>query len=153
MTAKAAKDAPIPVYSVGERSINEIIHDLAQPISPALLKSKRVGGTELTFIPWYNATRLLDLYAPGWEYTVSNIQQFLISSFNETSGEMESHNKIALVATISIPTKDGIITRQATGNEDDVTNSYGDAFSNAESMALRRAAAKFGLGRYLYNKK
>jgi hypothetical protein len=27
---------------------------------------------------------------------------------------------------------------------------YGDPSSNSESMALRRAAAKFGLARYLY---
>ncbi len=29
---------------------------------------------------------------------------------------------------------------------------YGDPSSNAESMAFRRAAAKFGLGLYFYSK-
>jgi hypothetical protein len=29
---------------------------------------------------------------------------------------------------------------------------YGDPSSNAEAMALKRAAAKFGLGLYLYQK-
>lgn len=29
---------------------------------------------------------------------------------------------------------------------------YGDPSSNAESMAFRRAAARFGLGLYFYNK-
>jgi hypothetical protein len=29
---------------------------------------------------------------------------------------------------------------------------YGDPSSNAEGMALKRAAAKFGLGLYLYHK-
>jgi hypothetical protein len=29
---------------------------------------------------------------------------------------------------------------------------YGDPSSNAESIVLRRAAAKFGLGLYLYDK-
>jgi hypothetical protein len=51
---------------------------------------------------------------------------------------------------------EGWVYREATGTEeepDDDQQMYGDPSSNAESMALRRAAAKFGLGLYLYNKK
>ncbi|QYO62305.1 hypothetical protein [Leptolyngbya sp. 7M] len=35
---------------------------------------------------------------------------------------------------------------------DEVELAYGDPSSNAESMAFRRAAARFGLGLYLYSK-
>jgi hypothetical protein len=45
-----------------------------------------------------------------------------------------------------------LIYREATGIEDEETSSFGDTSSNAESMVLRRAAAKFGLGLYLYDK-
>ena len=42
--------------------------------------------------------------------------------------------------------------REAIGIEDEETLSFGDPASNAESMALRRAAAKFDLELYLYDK-
>ncbi|MGC9506191.1 hypothetical protein [Baaleninema sp.] len=51
-----------------------------------------------------------------------------------------------------MPTADGMVVRHATGTEELNCNSYGDPSSNAESMAFRRAAAKFGLGLYLYQK-
>jgi hypothetical protein len=47
---------------------------------------------------------------------------------------------------ISIPCIEGIISREATGTEDEELKGYGDPSSNAEAMALKRAAAKFGLG-------
>jgi hypothetical protein len=53
---------------------------------------------------------------------------------------------------ISIPCLEGIISREATGTEDEELKGYGDPSSNAEAMALKRAAAKFGLGLYLYQK-
>jgi len=52
---------------------------------------------------------------------------------------------------IHIEAKDTSITRMATGSETLDTDSYGDFQSNAESMAFRRAAARFGLGLHLYN--
>ncbi|MBW4638248.1 MAG: hypothetical protein KME05_08430 [Gloeocapsa sp. UFS-A4-WI-NPMV-4B04] len=70
-----------------------------------------------------------------------------------------------LTARITIHAAEGCFTREATGTEtlteeyfDKTTKSkqirewaYGDVASKSESMALRRAAAKFGLGLYLYN--
>jgi hypothetical protein len=119
------------------RPINDIIRDLSKEIPQTRLKSKTVGGKPITFIPWYHATSLLDYYAPGWEYTVT-VQHIA--------------EKVVAIASISIHAKEGTITREATGYEDDDKEGYGDPFSNSESMALRRAAAKFGVGRYLYHK-
>lgn len=121
------------------RPISEIIRDLSKEIPPTMLRSKTLKGKEITFIPWYNATRLLDAYAPGWSYDIKTIQPI---------GEKQ----ICVVVSLTIPSDEGDVTRDATGIEDDVVDAYGDPSSNAESMALRRAAAKFGLGRYLYNK-
>jgi hypothetical protein len=50
----------------------------------------------------------------------------------------------------AFPASRGIISREAT--EDEELRGYGDPPSNAEAMALKRAAAKFGLGLYLYSK-
>jgi hypothetical protein len=117
------------------RSINEIVSDLSKPIPDAFLRERKQGGTVLTYIPWHNATRILDAYAPGWSYHV----------------EIHHHgDKVLAIATISVIAAEGIVVRQATGYEDEDKSGFGDPFSNSESMALRRAAAKFGLGRYLY---
>lgn len=133
MSAQAEAPQYIPVG----RPINEIVADLAKPLPDQLLKTRRQGGNDLTYIPWHNATRVLDRYAPGWSYHVE-VQHVA--------------DKVVCIATITIQAEEGSVVRQATGYEDDTCGGYGDPFSNAESMALRRAAAKFGVGRYLYNK-
>lgn len=120
------------------RSINEIVSDLHKNIHPRHLKTRRQGGKELVYIAWYDAAKYLDLYAPGWTYEIRNIQQVAA--------------KVVLTVRLSIPTAEGIVFREATGHEDEAHESYGDPFSNSESQALRRAAAKFGLGQHLYHK-
>lgn len=120
------------------RPIAEIMADLSKPIAPQHLESRKQGGKNLTFIPWHRAVRYLDYYAPGWNYEVRNI--------------FHLGGRVALVVRISIPCAEGVVYREATGQEEEDTSSYGDPTSNAESMALRRAAAKFGLGLYLYDK-
>jgi hypothetical protein len=52
----------------------------------------------------------------------------------------------------SVPHAEGVIWREATGYEPLPVKGYGDPTSTAESMALRRAAAKIGLCLYLYGK-
>ena len=118
------------------RPMNEIIRDLSKPIPNSLLRERKQGGNTLTYIPWYNATKLLDYYAPGWGYAVE---------------VLHVASSVVIIASITIQAKEGAVTRQATGVEEDDAKGYGDPFSNASSMALRRAAAHFGLGRYLYD--
>jgi hypothetical protein len=45
------------------------------------------------------------------------------------------------------------VTDRETGEVTEAEIAYGDPSSNAESMALRRAASKFGLARYLYDER
>jgi hypothetical protein len=119
------------------RSIRDIVKDLSKPVAKRHLRTRKQGGKELTYISWYDAVKYLDHYAPGWCYEVRSI--------NSISG------KLILTIRLSIPCHEGVIYREATGQEEEETTSYGDSSSNAESMALRRAAAKFGLGLYLYD--
>lgn len=130
---------PAPEQALLEvgRPINEIIRDLSKPIPDRLLKTKKMGGNEIIYLPWYTATKMLDYYAPGWQYSVR---------LEHIAG------KVVAIASITIIAREAKVTREATGSEDEDKSGYGDAFSNAESMALRRAAAKFGLGRYLYDR-
>ena len=120
------------------RSIREIVKDLSKPVAKRHLRTRKQGGKELTYISWYDAVKYLDHYAPGWNYEVR--------AMNSVGG------KLILTIRLSIPCLEGIVYREATGQEEEETTSYGDSSSNAESMALRRAAAKFGLGLYLYDK-
>lgn len=121
------------------RSIKNIIADLSKPIAERHLQTKRMGGTEITFIPWHKAVKYLDLYAPAWTYEVRQMVQL--------------GNVVSITVRITIPCLEGLVFREATGQEDVAVKGYGDSTSNAESMALRRAAAKFGLALYLYDAK
>jgi hypothetical protein len=120
------------------RSIRAIIADLSKPLPKRHLKTRRQGGADLTYIEWHTAVRYLDHYAPGWSYAVKSVG--LVG------------NLVTVIASISIPCAEAVITREATGCEESDAKGYGDAISNAEAMALKRAAAKFGLGLYLYQK-
>lgn len=119
------------------RSIRDIVKDLSKPVAKRHLRTRKQGGKELTYIAWHDAVKYLDHYAPGWCYEVRSIDSIA--------------GKLILTIRLSVPCAEGLIFREATGQEDENTDSWGDPSSNAESMALRRAAAKFGLGLYLYD--
>src|SRR5215212_8920088 len=118
------------------RNIEEIIADLSKPIPRRLLRSKTVGGQKIHFLPWHTAVKFLDLYAPGWSYDIRHLTGI--------------GGILLLASRISIPGAEGVVYREATGQEDEDGDMFGDPSSNAESMSLRRAAAKFGLGLGLY---
>jgi hypothetical protein len=119
------------------RSIREIVKDLSKPIAQKHLRKRRQGGKEITYLAWHDAVKYLDHFAPGWCYEIRSIDSIA--------------GKLILTIRLSIPSLEGIIYREATGQEDEDLETYGNSSSNAESMALRRAAAKFGLGLALYD--
>lgn len=139
-------------YKGFRRPITEILADLSKPIPGKYLAKRQQGGAVLTYLPWYNAVKLLDRCAPGWDYAITQIHT--------------TSDRIFVTARITIRASEGDFSREATGTEllketrwnketkalEVVELAYGDSSSNAESMALRRAAAKFGLALYLYDK-
>ena len=56
-----------------------------------------------------------------------------------------------MTVRITIHAREGAFYRDETGLERLDVSSYGDPQSNAESMAFRRAAARFGLGLHFYD--
>lgn len=131
-------DEQMPAEESGApRSIRSIVKDLSKPVAKRHLRSRRQGGKEISYIAWHDAIKYLDHYAPGWNYEVR--------SLNSIGGNL------ILTIRLSIPCLEGLVYREATGQENEEKETYGDPSSNAESMALRRAAAKFGLGLYLYD--
>jgi Rad52/22 family double-strand break repair protein len=121
------------------RPIRAIIEDLSRPVNAQRLKQRQQGGRTLDYLPWYQAVRYLDKYASGWRYEIRSVNQI---------GE-----NLVMVARIIIPCLEGECWREASALEViEDPKRYGDAATNCESAALRRAAAKFGLALYLYDK-
>lgn len=133
--------APGPAFDQGPRTLFEIQADLKRPIHPDITKTKPKGGQTLHFIEWHTAVRLLDKYAPGWQ--------------SEASAVIDGNGKqVVIMVRIGIPTSDyGMVWRAATSQDEDSDSGYGEAIERAEGAALRRAAAKFGLGLDWYSKK
>lgn len=128
-----------------EWTLAQIQQALSRNLPPKMVKflektNKKTGKmTKVPYIPWHTANRILDKYAPGWTWEITNLQT--------------TNGSLFLTGRLTIPTSEGNIYREATGTESLNCSSYGDPSSNAESMAFRRCAAKFGLGLYLYIKK
>jgi Rad52/22 family double-strand break repair protein len=147
MTTSPETTAPTPPL-LARRTITEIITDLSKPIPDNMLEERKQGGTALAYIPWHQASRLLDRYAPGWSYEI--LRETVTDG---KDGKGKETRTLALTVRLTIPAADGQFSRDATGIEELIGGGgYGDAWSNASSMAFRRAAAMFGLARYLYRK-
>lgn len=137
----------IPPTELGQWSLSEIIFALSRPIPESCLSFRRQSGQILPYISWHTAVKILNKYALGWHWEISKMEM--------------SPDRLFTIGRLTLPTKDGNICREATGTEllkrlndngEKVELAYGDPSSNAESMAFRRAAAKFGLGLYLYER-
>lgn len=123
----------------GLRSIRDIINDLTQPVAKRHLKYKKQGGRDIAFVSWFDRIKYLDHFAPGWSYEISRIDNIA--------------GKLILTVRINIPCLEGVVWREATGQESEDKDTFGDSSSNAEAMAFSRASAKFGLGLHLYSDK
>lgn len=132
--------SPSPVQaSPPRRTIAEITADLSKPIPKRFLETRKQGGATLTYISWHRAQRLLDYYCGShWSYEIRE------------KGITGTH--ILFTVRVIIHASDGDFYRDGTGIEALDMKGYGDPSSNAESMAFRRACARFGLGIDLYEK-
>jgi hypothetical protein len=134
-TKEEQQEAITPPSHPGEWSLRQIQDVISRPLPDSMLKARSQGGKEITYIPWFSVNMILDKYAPGWSWDISRL---------ETTTE-----RIFLVGRLSIPTTDGVVSRDATGTEL-LDTKFSDPSSKAESMAFRRASARFGLGLHLY---
>jgi hypothetical protein len=103
---------------------------------PLFSKGKKIGQAE--YLSWPMCCELLDKYCDlQWLWEIRT-HQFI--------------DRVVVEGKLSIYTSDGIFMREATGYELMECTNFGDPTSNAEAMAIRRCCAKFGLGRYLWEK-
>jgi hypothetical protein len=127
-------------------TLKQIQEALSRQLPPTMMATRKQGGKTIPFIPWHIANRILDKYCPGWCWEITRIVT------SDEACAPPSGGRLFLTGRLTIPTSEGNIYREATGTELLACGSYGDPSSNAESMAFRRAAARFGLGLYLYDK-
>ena len=126
-----------PEKQKGPRPFADILHDLQKEIPQRLLKSKTLKGNKITFIPWYRAQQLLNHYTNGF------------NSY-EVRERVVTDSRIMMSVRVTIHAQEGDFFKDGTGIEDSEVSGWGDEQSNAESMAFRRACARFGLGIKLY---
>lgn len=117
----------------------EALAAIGERVPPNLWAHRQQGGSDIYYLRWFVACDLMDKRVPGWSFELP---------FVGAVGD-----EAVVVAKVTIPCEDGDMIRCATGRERLDKTGYGDPTSNAESMALRRAFAKFGLGLEAYGLK
>lgn len=115
---------------------------LAEPFAPEDHKTKRQGGSDITFVDVHRyKERLTSLVGPhGWSATVR---------FDVVGGK--------LIATVALTVLG--VTKENVGDEVEVPELnergnekiIGSPATNSYSQAFKRACADFGLGAYLYD--
>lgn len=117
------------------RPLVDILTDLSRPIPERFLSQRKQGGSNITYIAWYEVTRLMDFFAPGWSGEVASV------AFTDT--------RVTVVYRITIHAAEGDFHREAAGTEL-LNKSFGDPITAAEQQAFKRACARWGLGLELY---
>jgi hypothetical protein len=134
------EDVALQEKRLGLRTLKEVIADLSKELPAKVIKTRNQGGTNVKYISWITAIKVLDYYAPGWCYKIGEFK-------------LLGDRLFVVEVQLGIPTSDhGMVWRSATGIEEynPAKKMFGDVARNSTSMALRRAAAMFGLCRYLY---
>ena len=118
------------------RPLSQILSDLRKPIPAHIVHTRQQGGRRVKYLTMEDTIAILDQYAPGWEGTISTIYN--------------TRDRVYIAYRITIHAKEGKFSRESTGSFPlDPTAASGDPGSMAESLALRNAAAKFGLALHL----
>jgi hypothetical protein len=120
------------------RTVQDVLRALHAPLPPELLQHRRADNTgkTLTHIPWQVVNRQLTYLAPGWCGEVKFIHY--------------GRESVTVTYKLSIPCADGTISRESTGTKRLHSDGFGEPEQLAEQQAFCRAAARLGLGLYLY---
>ncbi|XP_062152551.1 DNA repair RAD52-like protein 1, mitochondrial [Alnus glutinosa] len=121
------------------RPLSEILKELNKKVPDSLIKVRLEDGFSMKYIPWHLVNRILNLHAPEWSGEVRTITY---------SADGKS---VSVVYRVTLYGTDAEIFRESTGTASVDDTSYGDPVQKAESMAFRRACARFGLGLHLYH--
>ncbi|KAL3615733.1 hypothetical protein CASFOL_041394 [Castilleja foliolosa] len=127
---------PLDKSSCITRPLAEILRDLNKRIPDNIIKTQ---NDHSTFIPWYQANRMLSFYAPeGW---CGEIRDVIFSE----------NGSVTVVYRVTVRGSDGEAHRESTGTVSTGDSNITDPVAAAEEIAFCRACSRFGLGLYLYH--
>ncbi|XP_057794779.1 DNA repair RAD52-like protein 2, chloroplastic [Salvia miltiorrhiza] len=126
---------PLDKSSCITRPLAEILRDLNKRIPDNIIKT---NDDHSTFIPWYQANRMLSFYAPGW---CGEIRDVIFSE----------NGSVTVVYRVTVRGSDGEAHRESTGTVSPGNGDIVDPVAAAEQIAFCRACSRFGLGLYLYH--
>ncbi|XP_051130978.1 DNA repair RAD52-like protein 2, chloroplastic [Andrographis paniculata] len=117
------------------RPLVEILRDLNKRIPDNIIKT---SDDRPTFIPWYQANRMLSFYAPGWCGEIRDVTY-------------SDNGTVTVVYRVTVRGSDGEAHRDSSGTVSTRDENILDPVAAAEELAFCRACARFGLGLYLYH--
>lgn len=120
-----------------KRPLNEIQSDLIRPLPDDLISWFQKKSNWIPYLSWTDANMILDYCAPGWSCDVT---------------ENQVGDRVVVKVSLTLLCAEGLISRSSLGSENLGDENFGGPLPDAESQAFRRAAAKFGLCLYLYDK-
>jgi len=123
---------------IGERSAEDILELLARPFKPEVIKSRRIGGRDVCYLPIAAVVERLNRAAGNWSWRIVSITTESMPLTRK--GELVDVPVSTVIGALEIPglgVREGVGTHPAEGTE--------DAAKSAASDALKRAASLFGV--------
>ncbi len=114
------------------KSRAETLLELQRPVDERHFRTRRQGGKELTYVPWYTLVRHLQHRAPGYSWELKAVSQV---------GEW-----VTVVGRLTVPTLDGALVYENVSSERLDASSFAPPVETAASSCLRRCCALAGLG-------
>lgn len=132
----------------------ELFRKLFEPFADSMKATKKIKGQQITFVEWYHyITRAWDTFPEGFHTRIVSVNEIgkVWGSKDEKGGEKVTDDR-QLLLVVEVEDHLSGIKHQATGTAPVRKDKamYGGAAAEAESQALRRAFAKFGLGLEMY---
>lgn len=120
-----------------KRPLSEIQADLIRPLPDDFISWFQKKSTWIPYLSWTDANLILDYVAPGWSCDIQ---------------ENQIGDRATVKCSLTILSAEGTITRCSLGSDGLEDENFGGFLPDAESQAFRRAAVRFGLCTYLYDK-
>lgn len=120
-----------------KRPLAEVTADLSRPLPEDFISWFQKKSNWIPYLSWTDCNLILDYITPGWSCNVT---------------ENQIGDRVVVKVSLTLLCAEGRITRSSLGSDDLADENFGGPLPDAESQAFRRAAVRFNLGLYLYDK-
>jgi len=117
-----------PPSAPAQWTIAQTIETLSRPLPKGLIKKKG----QFDYLPWQEAQRILDKYAPGHYWEIREVK--------------EMRDRVSVTGRLTLFCSDGTVAREAVGSAPTDSGSHADPVMSAEQSAFKRACSRLGLG-------